>query len=81
MATPTIGITVSPQTCSLTVATLPYSLDAVYGAYLIGVGFSILLFGVLTVQIYYYFEHFESDARWMKALVNISLFVLRFSHA
>jgi hypothetical protein len=59
---------------SPTNVTLPAGFnDEVYGALLIGVALSIFLFGVLTVQIYYYFEHYESDARWIKSMASRSI--------
>jgi hypothetical protein len=44
---------------------------SVLGAFEIGVDVSLVLLGVLLIQIYYYFEHFSHDRRRVKTLVSV----------
>jgi len=46
------------------------SLDATIGALQIGVYFNVFLFGILTLQGYYYLEHHEGDGLYIKAFVS-----------
>ena len=46
------------------------SYDEYLGALQIGVAFGLSLFGVLYLQLYYYFEHHRSDGRYIKGLVS-----------
>ncbi|KZT42651.1 hypothetical protein SISSUDRAFT_1041263 [Sistotremastrum suecicum HHB10207 ss-3] len=45
------------------------SLDSTFGAVLLALVFSAVLFGLTTLQTYLYFNRFPHDARWMKGLV------------
>ncbi|KAF7332741.1 ANK-REP-REGION domain-containing protein [Mycena kentingensis (nom. inval.)] len=52
-------------------ATLPpVDMDTSFGALFIGVLFSALFLGLLTVQIYTYFSNFPADSLWLKLLVG-----------
>ncbi|KAF9458926.1 hypothetical protein BDZ94DRAFT_1069452 [Collybia nuda] len=51
------------------------SIDLLLGPVLIGTMMSILLFGIMVVQTYIYFERYKNDATWIKAMV-ILLFIL-----
>lgn len=40
------------------------------GAFQIGVALSLVLFGIISLQVYYYFEHYENDVIHIKAMVS-----------
>lgn len=43
------------------------------GAVQIGSVVGTYLFGIETLQAYYYFRHYPTDAKWIKAMVRIAL--------
>ncbi|KAJ7659094.1 hypothetical protein DFH06DRAFT_1089891 [Mycena polygramma] len=46
-----------------------FEVDTTFGAFLIGTLVSYALFGVVTVQVYIYYDRFPQDSRTMKAMV------------
>jgi hypothetical protein len=46
------------------------TLGGTLGAFQIGTALSFFLFGVVTLQVYYYNEHYESDRLEVKASVS-----------
>lgn len=46
------------------------SLDATLGALQIGVSMVVFLFGILTLQMYYYYEHHSGDGPFVKGFVS-----------
>jgi hypothetical protein len=47
------------------------TLGGTLGAYQIGTALSFFLFGVVTLQVYYYNEHYENDRLEVKAFVSV----------
>jgi hypothetical protein len=48
------------------------SLDATLGAVQIGISLSLFLFGILSLQGYYYLEHHGGDGLYIKGFVSLS---------
>ena len=46
------------------------SIDATLGSLQIGTSLAVLLFGILSLQCYYYLEHHEGDGSYMKGFVS-----------
>ncbi|KAI0648803.1 hypothetical protein C8Q79DRAFT_1007389 [Trametes meyenii] len=58
----------------------PESLDSLYGAFLLGTFVSLVLYGVLVVQLYRYWRIHSGDTKFIQGLVAIVIF-LETSHA
>ncbi|KAK0235462.1 hypothetical protein EDD85DRAFT_968438 [Armillaria nabsnona] len=55
-------------------------LSASQGGLLIGIFFSVFLFGISTVQTWFYFQHYPKDRKTLKIMVGI-LWILELIHA
>lgn len=62
-----------PSDFAIRGVSLGIDFDGVFGSLLIGTVLAVLLFGMLLVQIYFYFEHYASDSSKMKIMVSQTL--------
>jgi len=66
-----LGHTMSDSTLSSFVPPPGISIDATLGALQIGVSLSVLLLGILSLQVYYYLEHHNGDGLYIRGYVGI----------
>jgi hypothetical protein len=48
------------------------TLNQTVGAVQIGISLAVFLFGILTLQVYYYYSHHGGDGPYIKAFVSTS---------